>query len=177
MLSATASVIPGNTYHLSSPSAAWAILTLIFERVHQGREFLLASPPTVTAPANQAATEGIPQCNQTRFLQRPRQRTLSGGRKLGATATPDTTFSVAGSSADNVSLGTQTHTYAESGTENPTVTVTNSINLSDSATFQVNVADAPITATAVPVTTAVEGQPFSGEVATFVNANPARAAE
>ena len=36
-----------------------------------------------------------------------------------------------------------------------------------------SVADAALTATATPVTTAVYGTPFSGDVATFVDANPA----
>ena len=75
--------------------------------------------------------------------------------------TPDTTFSVPGDSADNVSLGTQPHTYSQAGTENPTVTVTNSAGLSDSATFQVNVSYVP--PSLLPsVTTSVSSVPEGG---------------
>jgi hypothetical protein len=128
-----------------------------------------AVPPSVTAPASQNAVEGASQSfNLGSFSD-----SSSGPWNVDVNwndGTPHTTYSVITAG----SLGTQSHIYAEEGTSSsPTVTVTNSsTNLSGSITFQVTVADAVLTATATPVATAVYATPFSGEVATFGDANP-----
>lgn len=64
-----------------------------------------------------------------------------------------------------------THTYAEEGKYTTTVTL-NSQTPTQSATGTANVADAPLTATALTLD-AVVGDPFNGAVATFTDADPA----
>ena len=63
--------------------------------------------------------------------------------------------------------------YVEEGKYNVNVTVADGNGASATATSTVQVADAELTATATPVTKAIEGAAFSGEVATFTDANPA----
>jgi hypothetical protein len=64
------------------------------------------------------------------------------------------------------------HTYQEEGMLPVTVTIKDtSGNTETSATSLMNVADAPLTVSISPVT-AVEGTAFSGQVGTFVDANP-----
>ena len=66
----------------------------------------------------------------------------------------------------------QSHTYAEEGNYAPTVTVIDQGGLSGSTTFNLAVADAPLTATGVPVS-ASEGAAVSGvKVAHFTDADP-----
>ena len=68
------------------------------------------------------------------------------------------------------------HTYIEDGpTANPLqVTITDRGGaVSNTTGYTPTVLDAPLTATATAVTTAVEGEPFSGQVASFTDANPA----
>ncbi|OYV87043.1 MAG: hypothetical protein B7Z73_10710 [Planctomycetia bacterium 21-64-5] len=70
--------------------------------------------------------------------------------------------------------GTWSWTYTpteEAAAQNVTITA-NDGTLSTQTTFSLTVNDAPLTATATPVTTAVYATPFSGEVATFSDANP-----
>jgi len=78
----------------------------------------------------------------------------------------DTTFNVTATG----SLGTQNHTYGEEGPDTVTVKVTNSLGVSDSKTFVVNVSDpAVVQASTVPVS-AVEGAAFTGVAfATFTD--------
>ena len=75
-----------------------------------------------------------------------------------------------------VNAGGTPHTYAEDGVQASNFFVTinhGTLAPVSTAAITVTVADAPLTATATPVTTAVYGVAFSGEVATFTDANPA----
>ncbi|HEV3263574.1 MAG TPA: hypothetical protein VG013_42455, partial [Gemmataceae bacterium] len=81
--------------------------------------------------------------------------------------TPDTTFST----STLGSLGTATHTFAEEGNQRVTVTVTNGVNLSAAASFQVAVGDAGLAATPQAIA-ATAGGPFNGVAASFIDANP-----
>jgi hypothetical protein len=173
VLTASATVIPGQTYHIKLAIAD------VTDSVYDSNVFIKASsfasgtPPTLTAPTNQNATEG----SSTLFAlgsfsdpdSGPYQVDVNWGDK-----TPDTTFSVGGATANNTSLGFQPHTYAEEGPENVTVTVTNSANQSNPSSFQVNVADAPLTASTTPsIIEATEGASAGTQVlATFTDANP-----
>jgi hypothetical protein len=64
-----------------------------------------------------------------------------------------------------------THSFAEEGTYTIGVQVTDAGGAVANASSTATVADAPLTATAVPVS-AIEGAAFSGTVATFTDANP-----
>src|SRR5205807_934200 len=67
------------------------------------------------------------------------------------------------------------HTYAEEGkVANPLrVTITDvGGSVSNTTSYTITASDAPLSAAATPVTTAIEGVLFSGEVATLVDANP-----
>jgi PKD domain-containing protein len=116
-----------------------------------------ATPPTVTAPADQTANEGA----STSF-------------DLGSFADPDgAPWSVDvdwgdGSSHSTFSapapalLGTQSHTYQDNGTYTATVTVTDSTLLSDSKTFMVIVAN-------VAPTPSISGAPASSPEGTAIS--------
>jgi hypothetical protein len=64
-----------------------------------------------------------------------------------------------------------THTYAEEGPYTIKVSITDNGGSKVTATSTATVADAPLTATGTPVH-GVEGIPFSGQLATFTDANP-----
>jgi PKD repeat protein len=64
-----------------------------------------------------------------------------------------------------------THTYAEAGTYSAIVTVTDTGGASAHASTTINVADAKLSGSAVAVK-ALKSQLFSGQVATFTDANP-----
>ena len=64
------------------------------------------------------------------------------------------------------------HLYGSPGTRSFSLTVKDVGGQTAALTGSAAVADAPVTATATPVTTAAYASPFSGEVATFVDANP-----
>ena len=81
--------------------------------------------------------------------------------------TPDTTYTV-------TSLGalSQSHIYAEEGTYNATVTVTDqTTNQSHSITFQATVVDAALTAGTATVSNSTEGVTPASLIATFTDAN------
>jgi len=67
----------------------------------------------------------------------------------------------------------ESHTYAEEGTDNPIVTVTDSTNstLTSSATFQVTVSDAALTAGTATGTGGIEGVTPASLSASFTDAN------
>jgi hypothetical protein len=119
---------------------------------------------TVTAPANQDATEGV-----TQSIGLGSFSDLNGGPWTvdvnWGDGTPDTIFST----TTPGSLGTQNHSYGGEGGYTVTVNVANSAQQSDSAVFQVGVTDAPLIATGVNVSVTV-GTPFSGVVAIFNDA-------
>ena len=158
VLTATASIVPGETYHIK------LAICDVGDPYYDSNVFIKAgsftAPPTVTPPPNQSAVEGAPTNFNFGSFSDPSSGPFQVDVNWGD-GTPDTTFSVPGDSADNVSLGTQPHTYSQAGTENPTVTVTNSAGLSDSATFQVNVSYVP--PSLLPsVTTSVSSVPEGG---------------
>ncbi len=128
-----------------------------------------SAPPVVTAPVNQAASEGASTSFNLGSFSDPDSGPYQVDVKWGD-GTPDTIFSVAGSSANNVSLGAKPHAYAETGTENVTVQVTNSAAQAASASFHVTVADVPLSSVlGVPVT-ATEATPTGTiTVATFTD--------
>ena len=64
------------------------------------------------------------------------------------------------------------HSYTEEGSYTITTSVTHEGLDSNEVTSTATVADAALTATATPVTTAVYGTAFTGELATFTDANP-----
>ncbi|MGB4966285.1 MAG: Ig-like domain repeat protein, partial [Microgenomates group bacterium] len=95
-----------------------------------------ATPPVVTAPANQASNEGASTAfNLGSFVDPdggPWTATINWGD-----ATANTVFNPAAAG----SLGTQNHTYAQNGTYTVTVTVADSGALSDTESFTVTVAN------------------------------------
>jgi hypothetical protein len=125
------------------------------------------TPPVVTPPTNQTATEG-----------------QGGTFNLGSFTDPDsspyqvdvnwgdgsahTTFS----QGTPGSLGTAPHSYTEDGTKTVSVKVTNSAGQSDSKTFTIGVSDAALTANGQTVA-GTEGSSLGGPVvATFSDGNP-----
>ena len=122
------------------------------------------TPPTVTAPANQSASEGASQAftlgSFTDTSPGPWTVNVSWGD-----GTPNTTFSTSALG----SLGAANHTFAEEGNPTVTVTVTNGVNLSATESFQVAVGDAGLTGTPQSLS-ANEGQGLSNVlVATFTD--------
>jgi hypothetical protein len=127
------------------------------------------TPPTVTPPSDQTATEGASKTLNLGSFSDP-----DGGPWLvdvnWGDMTTDSTFTVTSAGA----LGTLDHTYAEESSTAVTATVTvtdNSDSQSSFATFKVSVADAQLKPTAVTITP-TEGAGFTGTVATFTDDNP-----
>jgi hypothetical protein len=129
-------------------------------------------PPTVTAAADQPATEGASQAFDLGSFSDPDGGPWNVDVNWGDN-TPDTKFQVATAGP----LGTQNHTYAEesgTGTAFPvTVTVTDSTSLSDSKTFNVTVADAALTQGAVSAPVVIGGGIPTSLSAAFTDANTA----
>jgi hypothetical protein len=78
------------------------------------------------------------------------------------------------SSAGAVGIDGQTsgtHTYSKAGVYHGVIHYTNSDHLPSQTLFDIKVTDAPLTATPTGVT-AVVGEPFSGQVASFTDGNP-----
>lgn len=125
--------------------------------------FTPEAKPTVTAPSDQTAVEGA-------------SKSFSLGSFADADGSPWTVNVDWGDGAHDSfltlaagSLGSVAHKYAEEGNYTPKVTVTDSTNLSDSATFNVAVSDPAVIAAAAAVN-AVEGQSASNvTVATFTD--------
>ena len=86
----------------------------------------------------------------------------SGLTSPGAVSYSNGVYTVAGS-----------HTYLEEGNYPISISVVDVGGSTTTISGTATVADAPLTAAATPVTTAVFGTPFSGQVATFADANPA----
>jgi hypothetical protein len=63
------------------------------------------------------------------------------------------------------------HTYTEEGSHTITVHITDTGGMMTSTTASASVADAPLTVSAAPIKV-MPGVPFSGQVATFTDANP-----
>ena len=83
-----------------------------------------------------------------------------GTTSTGTITEQNGVFSVAG-----------THTYAEEGKDPISVTITDVGGSTATATSTATVADAALTATALPIS-ATEGAPITATVATFTDANP-----
>jgi hypothetical protein len=124
------------------------------------------SDPVVTPPPDQTATEGTSaNFNLGSFVD-----TTGNGWQVTVTW-GDRTFTTFQKTSDG-SLGTQSHTYAEEGTYTVTVLVKqNNLNHADSKQFKVTVSDAALSPLVTPIS-AVEGKSFSGQIATFTDANP-----
>jgi hypothetical protein len=127
----------------------------------------VATPPVVTPPSDQAATEGQSGTFNLGSFVDPNSSPFSVDVDWGD-GTAHTTFS----QGTDGSLGTGPHNYAEEGSMTVTVTVTNSANQSDSKTFTVNVADANLTATGT-TQSETTNVPFTDTVATFTDDNSA----
>ncbi len=135
--------------------------------------------PAVSPPAAQNATEGAPQ---TIVLGSFTDRGNPGGGPWSVDVrwgdgSPDDTFTVMNQDASNpVSLGSQTHTYAEEGSYTVTLTVTAQAGTPGTANFTANVADAPLSSTPADLTppSAIEGAAFGPlTVFHFTDADPA----
>ena len=94
-----------------------------------------ASPPAVTPPANQTATERASQSFALGSFSDPDSSPWNVEINWGDN-TSDTNFQIASPG----SLGTQSHTYSAPGVETVTVVVTNSAGLFSSQQFQLTVA-------------------------------------
>ena len=124
--------------------------------------------PQITV-SSQASTEGISHSfslgNFTDAAVAPYSVTVNWGD-----GSPTTTFDIntAGS------LGTLSHTYAEEGNYNASVTVTDFASGTQTQNFQVSVADATLTAGGATALTPKTGValPSSTVVGTFTDANP-----
>ncbi len=122
------------------------------------------SAPTVTAPSNQTATEGAAKSFNLGSFSDPDGGPWTVDVNWGDNSA-HTTFTAFSAG----SLGTQSHTYADESATPYTVTirVTDSTNLTNSATFTTTIADAPLTgSSAATATGGVEG----ATAATLANA-------
>ena len=145
-----------------------------------------------TSPAVDAVPSGAPGCGGTdqRDIARPQGSACDIGafellqpveghqfseviRDIDGTAGTinwgDGTSSAGAVDASGRATGT--HTYTEAGIHNAVLTWTNSDGGTSNAPFQVKVTDAPIAASATPVS-AVAGKAFSLQVATLTDGNP-----
>ncbi|HLJ93972.1 MAG TPA: PKD domain-containing protein, partial [Gemmataceae bacterium] len=124
---------------------------------------LNATAPTVTPPTNQNTNEGTNQSFSLGSFTDPDSSPWSVSVNWGD-STANTNFST----STPGSLGNQAHTFGEEGVYTVTVSVTNSVNQSNSATYKVTVADVPVLGASV----SVSGSPnmsFSPSVATFTD--------
>jgi Ca2+-binding RTX toxin-like protein len=120
--------------------------------------------PTVTAPADQIAVEGASKSFNLGSFTDPDGSPWSVKVDWGDGATDSF------SQASTGSLGTRAHTYAEEGGYIPTVTVTDSTGLSNSATFNVSVSDPAVVAIGGIALSPVEGADTGTQtVATFTD--------
>src|SRR5262249_23575415 len=112
----------------------------------------VSTPPTVTPPANQTATEGTSQTFSLGSFSDPDGGPWNVDVNWGD-GTAHTTFSTTTAG----SLGTRPHTYGEEGTKTVTVQVTDTLdNQSGSATFQVVVSDPAVVQGPTVAVSAVE---------------------
>jgi hypothetical protein len=100
-------------------------------------------PPTVTSPGDQTGTEGVASSFDLGSFSDPVAGPYSVDVNWGD-GSPDDTFDVSGTSADNVSLGSLSHLFTEEGGQTVSVTVTNHASQGATQTFNVAVADAPV---------------------------------
>jgi titin len=135
-----------------------------------GHAFLLTPKPTVTAPQSQNATEGASQAVSLGSFSdlSPVPWTVD---VTWGDGTPNTIFSTTTPGA----LGTRNHSYAEEGTYTVTVKVTNSLNQSDSQTYQDAVADAPLSAIGRNLSATKNAPTGSVVLATFTDTGGAEA--
>jgi hypothetical protein len=159
--------LPNGTYHgelsASGGSGVTAGLYFFTFSVFSSPDF----PPTVTPPSNQSTLEGASTSFNLGSFADPDGGpwTVDVNWNDGS---PNTSFPV--SSAG--SLGNQGHTYADEGLYVPAVKVTDSTGLFVSSTFEVSVADQPLTATGGFTVTATEGNASASQtVASFTDAN------
>ena len=136
------------------------------------------SPLTGSSAAVAGGTEG--QSNSSVLSGATFTDTNPGNNSADMTATitwadggPTSPGIVSYDAASGVYMVAGSHTYAEAGSYNISIAVVDA-NAATTATISgtATVADAALTVTATPVTTAVYGEPFSGEVATLTDANP-----
>jgi PKD repeat protein len=139
----------------------------------------IADAPLTLTPAPVGAVEGnlfkgtvafLDDANPTAplsdFTTAPGGATISWGDNTGTTT--GTVVLGSGSSAFEV---TGSHTYAATGTYTVTVTVKDAGGQTETMTTTATVTDAQLTLTPTPVN-ATEGLAFSGQVATFTDADP-----
>jgi len=121
--------------------------------------------PVVTPPSPQNANEGAAQSLDLGSFSDPDLGPWTVDVNWGD-GTSHTVFAATTAGP----LGVRSHTFAEEGINNVTVTVTDSASLSDAKSFQVTVADPAVVATGGLAISAVEGQAFSNQtVATFTD--------
>lgn len=133
-----------------------------------------ATPPSLTGQTNQNAVEGNSQTfNLGSFIDSyaaPAGDTIVVNWGDGSFSSP---IILAGNGSNPVAIGSLAHTYAEFGSYNVTITVTDESGLQNdtsSPSFSVSVADAPLTIDTLTPPTATEGAPFSNvTVATFTD--------
>jgi hypothetical protein len=123
--------------------------------------YTLHITPNVMAPADQSSVEGASHTFDLGSFCDP-----DGGPWTVDVNWGDSTTHGSSSASAEGSLGTLSHTFGEEGTYTVTVTVTDSTNLSGSATYKVTVSDPPVVASGVAVS-AVEGAAFTASIATF----------
>jgi hypothetical protein len=136
----------------------------------EGGQITTTMPPSITAPTNQNGMEGVAQA----FALGSFTDSASGPWNVDVNwgdGTADTKFSASAAG----SVGMQSHTYGEEGTQSVSITVTNTADsLSDSKMFQVAVSDPAVLGTSVKVN-AIAGTLFNGAVATFTDPGGAEA--
>ena len=136
----------------------------------------VSDPSVVATPATLGAVEGASQTFNVATFTDPGGAEVVGDYTAtiawgdGATTTGATI-----SLASGIFTVSGAHTYTEEGAKSPVVTIAHDSATAVTTTASISVSDATLSATAVPVA-ATEGATFSGNVATFTDANPAGAA-
>ncbi len=141
---------------------------------------VVVDAPLTSAGGSVTGTEGITTPSQT-VATFADQNPGATGTDFTATinwgdgsTSAGTVTQVSGSSANGVSFSVAgSHQYTEEGTFATTITIVDDGGATTVAHGTATIADAALTASATPPTVATtEGQPFTGAVASFTDANP-----
>lgn len=164
VLTAVATVKPGQVNHIKLAIADVGDSAFDSNVLIRANSFTAATVPDVTAAENQLATEKAPATISLGSFSDEEGGPWNVSVDWGDGSPSNFTVTEAGS------LGTLSHTFASPGTQNVTVTVTDSNELSSSASFSVAVADPPVDATGGFLVTATEQRDSDTQtVATFTD--------